>query len=67
MSVLAAAATTHGIWDSDTVGLLFTWVVLLPAIANGLIIVAVISARGDKAADDKLRSGWGAQSVPDSE
>jgi hypothetical protein len=66
MSSLLAVATTHGIWDSDTVGLLFTWVVLLPAIANGLIIVAVISARGDKAEDDKLR-GWGAQSSPDSE
>jgi hypothetical protein len=52
-SVLAA-----GFWN-DNVGLLFTWVVLLPAIATGLIIVAKVTARGEKEADAKLQGRWG--------
>ncbi len=55
-SVLAA----NGIW-TDTVGLLFTYAVLLPALATGLIVVAMVSARGEKAADDELRAGFAAK------
>ena len=54
LSLIAA----NGIW-SETVGLLFTWAILLPATATGLIIVAMVSARGEKRADDELRGRWG--------
>jgi len=54
LSTLAA----NGIW-SETVGLVFTWFILLPAVATGLIIVAIVAGRGDKAADDELRGRWG--------
>jgi hypothetical protein len=33
--------------------------VLLPAIATGLIIVAMVSAKGEKRADEELRGRWG--------
>ena len=55
---MCAAIAANGIW-SETVGLVFTWVILLPAIATGLIIVAKVSAKGDKEADDQLRGRWG--------
>ena len=57
MLSVIAADVGHGIWN-DTVGLVFTWVILVPAIATGLIVVAMISGRGDKAADDELRGRW---------
>jgi hypothetical protein len=61
-----AAATTHGIFSSDTVGLVFTWLILLPGIATGLVIVAIVSARGDKMADEQVRGRWGRKrSTPD--
>ena len=63
---LIATGSGHGIWNNDTVGLIFTWVVLLPGIATGLIVVAMISARGDKAADDDLRGRWGRKPPSDS-
>lgn len=55
MSSLVAA---NGIW-SDTFGLVFTFVILMPALATGLIIVAMVSARGEKEADEELRGRWG--------
>ncbi len=54
LSVIAA----NGIW-TDTVGLLFTYAFLLPAVVTGLIVVAVVAARGEKRADDELRGRWG--------
>jgi hypothetical protein len=63
---MLAAATTHGIFNSDTVGLVFTWLILLPAIATGLIVVSIISARGDKQVDEQVRGRWGRKrSTPD--
>ncbi len=56
--LFALAAGSTGIW-TDTVGLVFTYVILLPAIATALIVVARVSARGDKRADDELRGRWG--------
>ena len=55
---MLTALAANGIW-SETFGLLFTWFILLPAVATGLIIVAMVSARGDKAVDDELRGRWG--------
>jgi hypothetical protein len=44
---------------SDTIGLLFTWAVLLPAIVTGLIVVAIVTAKGEKREDEKLAGRWG--------
>ena len=54
LSVIAA----NGIW-SDTFGLVFTFGILMPALTAGLIIVAMVSAKGDKEADEQLRGRWG--------
>ena len=54
LSVIAA----NGIW-TDTVGLVFTWFILLPAVATGLIVVAMVSGKGEKDADAELRGRWG--------
>lgn len=59
-----AAATSHGIWDSDTVGLVFTYVILMPALVTGLIVVAMVAGRGDKQRDDELRGRWGRKASP---
>lgn len=56
----------NGIW-TDTVGLLFTWAVLLPAVATGAIIVAMVSGKGDKETDEELRGRWGKSSSSDSD
>lgn len=61
-SVIAAS----GIW-TDTVGLLFTYGILLPALATGLIVVAIVSARGEKAADDEIRARFLAKIRKDSD
>jgi hypothetical protein len=44
---------------SDTIGLGFTYFVLIPAILTGLIVVAVVSARGEKRENEKLAGRWG--------
>jgi hypothetical protein len=43
---------------SDTIGLAFTYFVLIPAILTGLIVVAVVSARGEKRENEKLAGRW---------
>jgi hypothetical protein len=55
--MFSALAASHGIW-TDTVGLLFTFGVLLPALATGLIVVAIVSGRGEKEVDEQLRRRW---------
>ncbi|MBA3746684.1 MAG: hypothetical protein H0W96_04215 [Solirubrobacterales bacterium] len=52
---------------TDSIGLLFTFAVLMPAIATVCIIVAMISGRGDKREDDRNAGRWGRNSSPDSE
>jgi hypothetical protein len=61
---MLAVTTSHGIFDNDTVGLVFTWLILLPAIATGLIVVSIISARGDKQADEQAHGRWGRRRRP---
>jgi hypothetical protein len=56
---MLAAATSHGIFNNDTVGLLFTFGILLPALATGLVVVAIVSGRGEKQADEQIRGRWG--------
>ena len=56
--MISSLAVSYGIWN-DTVGLLFTFGILMPALATGLIVVAIVSAKGDKDADAELRGRWG--------
>ena len=64
--MLSVIAASNGIW-TDTVGLLFTYGILLPALATGLIVVAMVSGRGDKKVDDELRARWAARVRSDSD
>ena len=54
---MICAVATSGFW-TDTVGLVFTYGILLPGIATGLIVVAMVTGRGEKRADDEVRSRW---------
>jgi len=65
-AIIAASETaSRGIW-TDTVGLLFTFGILMPALATGLIIVAIVSGRGDKKDDDEARARWARKRPPSS-
>lgn len=59
MSALTVAAQS----TTDTIWLVFTWVILLPALAAGLIVVAIVSARGEKRANSEYRGRWGRAAV----
>ncbi len=52
---------------SDSIGLLFTFAVLMPAIATVCIVVSIVSGRGDKHADDELAGRWGRKGRRNSE
>jgi hypothetical protein len=65
-AILAANdAAARGIW-TDTVGLIFVWVILLPAIVTGLIVVSMVAGRGDKQTDDAIRTRWSRKRPPGS-
>ncbi|HUR86247.1 MAG TPA: hypothetical protein VMY78_12970 [Solirubrobacteraceae bacterium] len=49
---------------SDTIGLAFTYFVLIPAILTGLIVVAIVSARGEKRENEKHAGRWGRKRGP---
>ena len=53
----------NGIW-TDTVGLLFTYGILMPAIVTVCVVVAMVVTRGEKQADDELRSRWARKHPP---
>ncbi len=61
--IAASDGAARGIW-TDTVGLLFTFGILMPALATGLIIVAIVSGRGDKKDDDEIRARWARKRPP---
>jgi hypothetical protein len=44
---------------TDSIGVAFTFLVLLPALATGLVVVAVVSARGEKRDNEKHGGRWG--------
>lgn len=52
---------------TDSIGLLFTFAVLMPAIATVCIVVSIVSGRGDKTTDGKLSGRWGRKPPTDSE
>lgn len=53
MLLLASQALT------DTIGLVFTYGVLIPALMTGLIVVAIVTAKGEKREDEKNAGRWG--------
>ena len=61
--IAADDGAARGIW-TDTVGLLFTYGILLPALVTGLIIVAMVAGRGDKKVDDEIRGKWARKRPP---
>ena len=63
--IAAEEAAERGIW-TDTVGLLFTYGILIPALVTGLIIVAMVSGRGEKQEDDETRGRWARKRPPSS-
>ena len=64
MYSVIAATTSHGIWDSDTWGLLFTYGILMPAIVTVCVVVSMVVTRGEKESDDELRGRWGRKTPP---
>ena len=62
---IIAANAERGFW-TDTVGLLFTYGILIPAIVTGLIVVAMVSGRGEKQEDDEIRARWARRRPPGS-
>jgi hypothetical protein len=65
LDLIAADGAARGIW-TDTVGLLFTYGILIPALVTGLIIVAMVSGRGEKQEDDEMRARWARKRPPSS-
>jgi len=64
MSLVSILAVDQAL--EDTIWLVFTWFVLVPAILTGLIVVAIVSGRGEKREDAKNRGRWGtARRTPD--
>ncbi len=51
---------------TDSIGLLFTFAVLMPAVATVCIIVAIVASRGEKH-QNKGSGRWGRKASPDSE
>ncbi len=66
MLTVIAAEADNGIW-TDTVGLVFTYGILMPAIVTVCVVVAMVTTRGEKQADDELRGKWGRKPSPPSE
>ena len=50
---------------TDSIGLLFTWVVLLPLVATICVVVMIIAGRGEKAEDEQNAGRWGRKSPDD--
>ena len=66
MLTVIAAEAENGIW-TDTVGLLFTYGILMPAIVTICIVASMVTTRGEKQADDELRGRWGRKPPPSSD
>lgn len=43
----------------DSIGLVFAFVILLPALITALVVVSIISGRGEKAQNAKHAGRWG--------
>ena len=60
---MALIALSQG-W-TDSIGLLFTFAILMPAVATVCIIVSIVSGRGEKAQDSENTGRWGRRSPSD--
>jgi hypothetical protein len=65
MHAHAIVALSQG-W-TDSIGLLFTFGVLMPAVATVCIVVSIISGRGEHSQDTRNGGRWGRDRTPDSE
>ena len=52
---------------TDSIGLLFTFAVLMPAVATVCIVVSIVSGRGDHNQDKRNGGRWGRDASQDSE
>jgi hypothetical protein len=52
---------------TDSIGIIFSFGVLAPAITTVCIVVSIVSGRGDKAHDDANAGRWGRRASPDSD
>jgi hypothetical protein len=43
----------------DSIGLVFVFGILMPAVMNILVVISMISGRGEKAQDAELAGRWG--------
>jgi hypothetical protein len=43
----------------DSIGLVFAFGILMPAVMNILVVISMISGRGEKAQDAELAGRWG--------
>ena len=50
---------------TDSIGILFSFAVLLPIVATVSVVVAIIAGRGEKADDEKNAGRWGQKSPTD--
>jgi len=44
---------------TDSLWLVFTWFILVPVLATGLIVVSIVSGRSEKRDNEKYASRWG--------
>jgi hypothetical protein len=51
---------------TDSIGLLFTFAILMPAVATVCIVVAIVSARGEKSDNAKNENRWARKPPADS-
>ena len=51
---------------SDSIGLAFTFIILMPAVATVCIVVAIVSARGEKSENTKTENRWARKPPADS-
>jgi hypothetical protein len=54
---MLSVVAVSGFW-TPTLGLVFTYGILMPAIATSLIVVAKVTGRGEKRVDDEVRGRW---------
>jgi hypothetical protein len=52
---------------TDSIGIIFSFGVLAPAITTVCVVVSIVSGRGEKAHDDTNAGRWGRRASPDSE
>lgn len=47
-----------------SLGAIFIWFILVPAVMTGCIVVSIVSGRGEKSDDDENAGRWGRKPPP---